>query len=166
MKKLHSDIPSECNYSFLEAKTKLESWCAYQERCQFEVEQKLASWKFFGEQRDQLISDLIVHNFLNEERFASAYVSGKFRIKRWGRVKISIYLKQKHISTYSINNALKEIDGDEYWESLLHLAERKHGELSSKTGDVWQIRQKLYRFLSSKGYESDLIAEAVKQIAL
>ncbi len=163
MKKLHSDIPSECNYSFLEAKTKLESWCAYQERCQFEVEQKLHSWRFFGEQADQLISDLISNNFINEERFAEAFVSGKFRIKKWGRVKIKMHLKQKHISAYSINKGMKEIDPDEYWETLLHLAERKVNELSNKTKNTWEIRQKAYRFLNSKGYESDLIQEAINE---
>ena len=79
--------------SFLEAKAKLEWYCAYQERCMQEVENKLKDWGFYGEQSDNLIADLIVNNFLNEERFASAYVSGKIRIKKHLMTKISMELQ-------------------------------------------------------------------------
>jgi len=107
-------MKSECKYSFLEAKAKIEALCAYQERCQFEIDQKLISWGFNEEDSSALIVDLIKNRFLDEERFASAFVSGKFRIKRWGRIKIKAHLKQKRISVYSNDKALKEIDPDEY----------------------------------------------------
>jgi len=154
----------ESKYSFLEAKSKLETLCSYQERCQFEMDNKLYLWGFLPEQRDQLIADLITNNFINEQRFAEAYVSGKFRIKRWGRIKIKSHLKQKHISEYSINKGLKEIDLNEYWETLLHLADKKKTELSNKKGDVWDQKAKTYRFLQSKGYENDLICDAIKEV--
>jgi regulatory protein len=156
-------MKSECKYSFLEAKAKLESLCAYQERCQFEIEQKLRSWGFDQEDQQRLIADLITNRFLDEERFASAYVSGKFRIKKWGRIKIKSHLKQKHISSYSIQKALNEIDADAYWESLVHLAERKSEELK-KERDSWAKKAKLMRFLQSKGYESDLIQDAADKV--
>ena len=149
--------------SFLEAKTKLEYWCAYQERCQFEVDQKLGTWNFSFEERDQIISHLISNNFIDEQRFAEAFVSGKFRIKHWGRNKIKQHLKQKRISDYSIGKGMKEIDGDEYWKTLLRLTERKLGEKKSSE-DVWQIQARTQRYLSSKGYEFDLIVEAIKTI--
>ena len=149
--------------SFLEAKTKLEYWCAYQERCQFEVDQKLNTWNFDFEQRDQIISHLISNNFINEERFAEAFVSGKFRIKHWGRNKIKQHLKQKRISDYSIRKGMKEIDGDDYWKTLLRLTERKLGEKKSGE-DIWQLQARTQRYLSSKGYEFDLIVEAIKTI--
>lgn len=146
--------------SFLEAKSKMEAWCAYQERCQFELEQKLIGWKFSEEQRSQLIADLISNRFIDEERFARAYVSGKFRIKHWGRNKIRQHLKQKRISDYSIKKGMQEIDPDEYWETLQKLAERKLSE--KKPGeDVWKVKARVQRYLSAKGYEFDLIAEAV-----
>ncbi len=156
-------MKSECKYSFLEAKAKIEALCAYQERCQFEINNKLISWGFNEEERSQLIADLIANRFLDEERFASAYVSGKFRIKRWGRIKIKSHLAQKHISTYSIQKALKEINLDDYWEALVHLAERKFMDLSREK-DHWQKRAKLTRFLQSKGYEGDLIQDAVNHV--
>jgi len=115
----------ESTLTFLEAKAKLESLCAYQERCQFEIDQKLITWKFPEDQRNQLIAHLISNKFIDEQRFAEAFVSGKFRIKKWGRIKITSHLKQKQISKYSIQKGLKEIDLNQYWETLLHLANKK-----------------------------------------
>ena len=88
--------------SYLEAKSKVEALCAYQEKCQFDIDKKLFDWGFNQEERDQLISHLISYNFINEERFASAFTSGKFKIKKWGRIKIKSHLKAKNISEYSI----------------------------------------------------------------
>ena len=156
-------MKSECKYSFLEAKAKVEALCAYQERCQFEINHKLISWGFNEEERSQLIADLITNRFLDEERFASAYVSGKFRIKRWGRIKIKSHLAQKHVSTYSIEKALKEINLDDYWDALVYLAERKFVDLEREK-DHWQKRAKLTRYLQSKGYEGDLIQDAMNYV--
>jgi regulatory protein len=153
-------MKSECKYSFLEAKAKLESLCAYQERCQFEIDQKLISWFFPWEERQQLIAELISTGFINEERFASAFVSGKFRIKKWGRIKIKSHLIQKKISTYSIQKALQEIDADAYWDTLLHLAQRKSNNLSQEK-DSWQKKAKVMRYLQSKGFEGDLIQDVL-----
>lgn len=156
-------MKSECTYSFLEAKTKLEAFCAYQERCQYEVDQKLISWHFAQEQRMQLIADLIQNRFIDEERFASAYVSGKFRIKKWGKIKIKQHLKQKFISTYSINKALQEIEYDEYEKTIRLLASRKWEERKSGE-DIWKFKAKVVRYLASKGYENDLIYEVINEL--
>jgi regulatory protein len=146
-------------YSFLEAKQKIEAYCAYQERCDFEVRQKLFSWNLASEDVDALISDLITHNFLNEQRFAEAYVSGKFRIKRWGRVKIRQQLKLKKISAYSINKGMAVIDDDEYIKTAKELIESKSRLIKSK--NQWDKINKLKRYLSSKGYETELVHELI-----
>lgn len=146
-------------YSFLEAKQKIEVYCAYQERCDLEVRQKLFSWNLNLEDVDALISDLITHNFLNEERFAEAYVSGKFRIKRWGRVKIRQQLKLKKISAYSINKGMAVIDDDEYIKTVKELVESKSRLIKSK--NQWDKINKLKRYLSSKGYETEMVHEIV-----
>lgn len=149
-------------YSFLEAKQKIEAFCAYQERCDFEVRQKLFSWNLNLEDADALISDLITHNFLNEERFAEAYVSGKFRIKKWGRVKIRQQLKLKKISTYSINKGMSVIDDDEYLKTAKELIESKSRLIKAK--NHWDKINKLKRYLSSKGYETELVHELVNEM--
>lgn len=155
-------MKSERKYSLLEAKARLEALCAYQERCSYELIKKMNTWFIDLEDQDILLSDLISNNFLNEERFAEAFASGRMRIKRWGKIKIRIELKKKMISNYSIDKALKSIDLDEYWENLTHLAERKW-QLSNEK-DLFKRKVKLYRFLNSKGYEADLIKDAVEEI--
>lgn len=153
----------ERKFSLLEAKFKLEALCAYQERCEFELRKKMQSWRIPYDEQDRLIADLIVNNFLSEERFAEAFISGKIRIKRWGKIKIRQELKQRHISDYSINKGFKEISEEEYWENLLHLTKKKWTSLS-KERESYQKKAKVYRFLQSKGYETDLIKMAVEEV--
>lgn len=147
-------------YSLLVAKQKIEAYCAYQERCDFEIRNKLASWNLYSEDIDIIISDLITHNFLNEERFAEAYVSGKFRIKKWGRIKIKQHLKQKKISNYSIQKGLHAIDDKEYMQTITDLIASKSRLIKSK--DKWDRMNKLKRYLASKGFETELIHEMVQ----
>lgn len=149
-------------YSFQEAKLKIEAFCAYQERCDQEIRKKLHSWNMYSEDVDILISHLIQTNFLNEERFAAAFVSGKFRIKRWGKIKIKQQLKQKNISDYSINKGLKEIIDNEYQMAIRDLAASKNR--LTKANSKWDRIAKLSRYLQSKGYESELIREVVAEI--
>lgn len=161
--KLHSDMKSECNFSFLTAKQKIEAFCAYQDRCHFEVSNKLNQWGIVGEQKDQLMAHLIEHRFLDEQRFADSYVSGKFRIKRWGRIKIRQQLKAKFVPLTCINKAILQIDGDDYYATLVALATKKHNELSNEK-DSYSKKAKIMRFLASKGYEQDLIYDAVESL--
>ena len=151
---------SECKYSFLEAKTKIEAYCAYQERCSFELEKKLYDWGIDREDQGRLLSDLISNNFLNEERFALAFVSGKVNIKRWGKIKIRQHLKQKRISDYSIKKGLESICEEVYIKNAADLAEKKFSSLSRER-ESYAKKVKVYRFLSSKGYETDVIRETV-----
>lgn len=155
-------MKSECNFSFLQAKQKIEAYCAYQDRCHYEVSNKLSQWGISGEQKEQLIADLIVNRFLDEERFAESYVSGKFRIKKWGRIKIRQQLKSKFVPEYCIRKALNGIDGDEYYSTLKQLAERKCDELKHER-DSWKKKAKIMRYLASKGFEQDLIYEVMAE---
>lgn len=153
-------MKSECKYSFLEAKAKLEALCAYQERCSYELEQKMRTWGIDSENQSVLLAHLISNNFLNEERFAEAFVSGKVNIKRWGRIKIRQHLKQKIISEYSIKKGLASINLDVYDKNINDLARKKY-EMLNREKDSYAKKAKIYRFLSSKGYEMDLIRDCV-----
>lgn len=149
-------------YTPHQARLKIESYCAYQERAQQEVRDKLYEWGVYELDVENIIADLISNNFLNEERFAKAYVRGKFRMKDWGKIKIKMHLKAKRISEPLIKIAFKEIDYDEYIAKLDELIQKKSG--SNPTKLSLSDKAKLIRFLQSKGYENDLIFSRLKNI--
>jgi len=138
------------------AKLKLEAFCAYQERCSFEVNRKLADFDLKESEVEALIKHLQAQKYLDDQRFAVAFASGKFNLKGWGKIKIRAHLRQKRIPDNLISIAFKEIDGDAYWEKLCSLGNRKKAELERETNEFIK-KQKLSRFLALKGYESDLI---------
>ena len=139
---------------------KAESYCAYQERSQQEVRTKLYDWGLWPNEVEEVISDLIENNFLNEERFAKAYVSGKFGIKHWGKIKIKQGLKLKKITDKMIASALNTIDFDDYLQTILDTAEKKLPFI--KETDPYKRKYKLVTYLMSKGFENDLIIEVLK----
>jgi len=150
------------SYTVDEATRLLENYCAYQERCHKEVEQKLFDIKMIPVAKEHIILHLMQHNFLNEERYAKAFVRGKFTIKKWGRIKIINNLKFKNVSAYNIKTALKEINEDDYYSTLKSIAEKK--EVLLKEPNPFKKRNKLSTFLISKGYESSLVFDLVKTL--
>lgn len=149
-------------YTVDEATRLLENYCAYQERCHKEIEQKLYDLKMIPEAKEHIILHLMQHNFLNEERYAKSFVRGKFSIKKWGRIKIINELKFKNISTYNIKTALKEINEEEYLNNLSSVAEKKLKLINEP--NAFKKRNKLATFLISKGYESNLVFDLVKSL--
>ena len=144
-------------FSRQQAKVKAESYCTYQERSQFEIRNKLYEWGLHQRDVEEIISELIELNFLNEERFALAYSLGKFRIKGWGKIKIRQGLKLKRIPDKLIIKSLKSIEYDDYLMMLKKILQKKSNTISEK--DPFKKRYLLTRFASSKGYESDLITD-------
>ena len=142
-------------YDKKSAKVKIEQYCAYQERSQQEVRDKLYDMGLHQKEVEELISELVVDNFLNEERFAITYARGKFRIKHWGKIKIKQSLKLKRVSDYCIKKALKEIDGDEYLEVLKKVMIKKAEKVKDK--DPYIRKNKIAQYLASRGFEQDLI---------
>lgn len=142
------------------ALAKAEHYCAYQERSQQEVRNKLYEWGLWSNEVEELISELIQTNFLNEERFTRAYVSGKFKIKKWGKVKIKQGLKLKRVPEKMIINALKGIDYDEYLNVILETAQKKAPLIKEK--DPYKSKYKLITYLMGKGFEKELIIEVLR----
>ena len=141
--------------SVKEALRKAAMFCAYQERTQQEIRDKLKEWGVWGDDSEEVIAELIQQNYLNEERFAKSFAGGKFRVKSWGKRKIQQHLKQRGISGYNLEQAMKEIKPNDYRNTLQALLTKKRQSLRDENPLV--IKQKLVRFALSKGYESDLI---------
>jgi len=142
---------------YKKAKLKIASYCAYQERCQLEVRNKLYTYDLFRDQVDELLAWLITENFVNEERFAQTYAGGKFRIKKWGKFKITQALKQKDISDYCIKKGLEEIGNEDYIDTIKVIAEKKLNEYSLKVSDPYQLKAKTAKHIISKGFEPSLV---------
>jgi len=138
-----------------QAKDKLEHYCAYQERCHSEVKQKLWTLGFWGDWAESVIEHLIDENFLDEERYVCSFVRSKFKYKKWGRRKILMKLKQKRISQRLIDHGFKEIDEEEYLQTLDVLIEKKRKVIREE--NPFKRNQKLANYLIQKGYEMDLI---------
>ena len=145
--------------NFQNAKQALENYCAYQERCSFEVLKKLGAFELSDEQKNQIILELKVNNYFSDARYCSAVVSGKFRMNKWGKQKIRAFLKQKRLPDNLISNALKELDPDEYYRTLTVLLEKKWKDAKEK--DTFKRQAKVFRYLLSKGFEFELVKEAV-----
>jgi len=144
-----------------EALEKLKRYCAYQDRCHQEVRTKLLSLKVYGDDLEEIISELISDNFLNEERFARSFARGKFRLKSWGRNKIVLNLKQKNISDYCIRKALAEIEEDDYVETLASLINKQR--IKYDEGNTYELKQKLARYLINKGFEPEIVWEEISR---
>ncbi|WP_121811043.1 regulatory protein RecX [Mucilaginibacter kameinonensis] len=146
------------------ALAKAEHFCAYQERAQQEVRDKLYDWGLWPDAVEHIISQLIEGNFLNEERFARIYAKSKFNQKAWGRIKIKQGLKLKRIPDVLIKKALLNIDLDDYLAALTHLLQKKAATLTEK--NQLKRRYKLQQYAMGRGFEAELILDILKDSEL
>ena len=146
------------------AYAKAEHYCAYQERSQQEVRDKLYEWGQRANQVENIISSLIGDNFLNEERFSKAYAQGKFRQKGWGKLKIKQGLKFKRVPDVLIKKALQTIPEDDYLLMLQKILAKKEAILNEK--DPYKRKYKLQQYAMGRGYESDIISDLLKDSKL
>lgn len=147
------------------AKTVLQAFCAYQDRCHQDARERLAELGVFGERAEQIIVDLIQDKFLDEERFARSFARGRFKMKKWGWQKIRLALKQKKISDYCLKKARTEIDDDEYWQVLCNELERRN-EIEQKATHPYLRRRKLADYMFKRGFESKLIWAAMDELEI
>lgn len=141
---------------------KMKGWCAYQERCQQEVYQKLRQAGLTATEADIIIARLIEENYLNEERYAIQFAGGHFRQKKWGRQKILYALRQKQISEYCIKKAMQQIPAADYDETLMKLATAKWNAVKAGTPAQRWAKTKLY--LLQKGYSSNDVLAALQSL--
>ena len=150
------------SYTVDEAKSKMERYCVYQERCHKEVRDKLVKMRMIPEAIDIILTHLINENYLNEQRFANNYVSGKFRIKKWGKFRLAQELKKRELSKYTINTALSNISDKDYFETFDQLAEKKFNSL--KSTHTQADKKKFADYLLYRGWEPQLVYEKVTEL--
>ena len=153
---------SSTTYTIDEAHKALEHYCAYQERCHQEVRQKLQGMGMIPIAVDTIINRLIEDNYLNETRFAMAFARGKFKIKKWGKQRITRELKMRDISAYNIKAALEQISDTAYQQTLWELAEKRCAAI--KESNVYKKKKKLADYLLYRGWESHLVYEVVREL--
>lgn len=147
------------SFTFEEIKQKLINYCVYQDRCHFDIEQKMKEFLLIPEAEDEIFLYLIKENYLNEERFTRSYIRGKFYIKHWGRNKIKMNLKQKGITDKLISGCMDEIDENDYESTLLKIYSNYFS--TQKNIKDYQKKAKTIRHLLSKGFEYDLILDVL-----
>lgn len=142
------------------ALSKLQRYCAYQDRCHQEVRSKLLDLGVYGDELEEIMAQLITDRFLDEERFARSFARGKFSVKQWGRIRITAELRLRKISDYCVRAALSEIDEQRYHEQLQQLLTRKAALEQLSATDI-SHRQRLFQFALRKGYEPELVQQAL-----
>ena len=140
----------------------MEHYCAYQERCHAEVQQKLREYTITTAEKDEIIVSLLQNNYLNEERFALLFAVSKFHQKKWGKVRIKNELKARQLSDYLIQKALKEINPAEYEETFEQLATLQWEQI--RETNALKKKKKFCDYLLRKGWESDRIIEKVSEL--
>ena len=150
------------SYSLEQALSRLQRYCTYQDRCHIEVERKLTEMRMIPQAKEQIIMSLIEDDYLNEERFALAFVKGKFRIKKWGRIRLKAELKKRKISKYLIKSAVEQISEKDYLFTFEELANRKANSI--KANSILLKKKKLADYLIYRGWESCLVNNKVNQL--
>lgn len=150
------------SYTVAEAQKKLEYYCAYQERCHLEVIVKLKTLGMISSVIDEIVSELIKANYLNETRFTQSFVRGKFRIKKWGKNRILRELKIRDISTFNIKLGMKEISDDNYQKTFYELFEKRRREVKQLTKT--EQKKKIFSYMSYRGWENSKVYEALRDL--
>jgi regulatory protein len=145
-----------------QAREKIRHYCAYQERSHLEVRNKLYEYGIRRDDVDEIISTLVTDGYLNEERFAKAFAGGKFRVKKWGRIKITRGLEGKGVSPNCVRIGLQEIDEQSYVDTLRTILSVKATSLNHD--NVYVLRDRIATYAIQKGYEPDLVWAAVNEL--
>jgi len=144
------------------ALSKCMSLCSQREYCRSDIENKLDNWGVNKSDAQKIINTLISENFLNEERYAKAFVTDKFNYNKWGKIKISYHLKSRKVSENAIRLALNSIDNEEYKDALKDLIKSHRRSIRAKNS--YDLKAKLLRFGQSRGFEAALLYDLLNEI--
>ncbi|MBI3143622.1 MAG: RecX family transcriptional regulator [Bacteroidetes bacterium] len=141
---------------------KARRFCAYQERCRFDLESKLYGWGLSTKQVGSVCKLLEEEGFINQERFVQAYVKGKFNQLGWGKIKIANALRTKNVEPAIIEKGLNGLNMLEYESRILQLLQRKQSTLARLP--LNEQRRRMYAFALQKGYETDLVSRLLTDL--
>ena len=150
------------SFTLEEAQKKLEHYCAYQERCHYEVEQKLRELNMISSAQEIIITKLLEENYLNETRFSQSFARGKFRIKKWGKVRIIRELKARRISDYNIKKGLREISDEDYSETFYTLFEKRKASVGHYP--LYERKRKILDYMIYRGWEKEKIYASLNDL--
>jgi regulatory protein len=136
--------------------------CSRSEHCSSDIQEKLKLWGLSAKDTDLVIIKLVEEKYIDDERFARAYVKDKFRFNHWGKQKIAFMLRSKNISSETMELAFQEIEAEAYSDELRKLLADKEKTIKAK--DQYDKRNKLMRFAMGRGFESGLIYAALKEL--
>ena len=142
-----------------EAYLSLAALCAQAEHCQWEMLEKMRRWELSDEAQARVMERLIKERYVDDERYARAFVKDKVRYNKWGRRKVEQALWQKHIGDSVRQQVLDEVDDDEYISILRPLLQQKRR--STKAANDYKLNQKLIRFAVSRGFTMDIIKQCI-----
>lgn len=138
---------------------RLESLCARAEHCTYEILTKLRNWGVTGAEAAMIVKHLKENRFVDDLRFAQSFVRDRYRFSGYGRRKIALALMSKRLERDIIDEAMNEIDPEIYLDNMMHIISRKAKELDLER---FEDRNKLYRHIVGRGYETSLASKAIK----
>jgi regulatory protein len=144
------------------ALNKAMALCARQEYSSGDIQSKLESWGLNNSEAKSVISTLIKEDFINDKRYAWAFVRDKYRHNKWGKVKIAAHLKAKNISSELISSALASLDDDQYRQMVRDTLDSHRKFIKAK--NEYDLKGKLLRFGLSKGFESHILYDILNDL--
>lgn len=145
-----------------QALNRAASLCSISEHCTSQIREKLMQWGLSAEDVEEILEHLVEEKFIDETRFARAYCHDKFLYNHWGRIKIGQMLRHMHLSEEHISEGMAVILEDDYMDALNEALCQKNRTL--RDTDSYQRKGKLVRHLLSRGYEMDLVLDAVEAV--
>ena len=142
-----------------EAYLQLAALCAQAEHCEQEMRDKMKRWAIEPDAQDRVIARLIKERYIDNERYARAFVKDKIRYNKWGRRKVMQALWMKRIDDDILHQVLDEIDDKEYIDVLIPLLKQKRKAIKAKSD--YELNQKLVRFALGRGFDFSIICQCM-----
>lgn len=145
-----------------ETYSKMAQLCSRSEQCSADIRKKIVAFEIMDELVEEIISKLKSEKFLDDERYVKAYVSDKFRLNKWGKIKIRHYLKAKGLSDNLIEIGLIEINEEQYKKALIATLKEKAKKV--KSDNKYERTGQIIRFAQSRGFEPEIIHRYLNEV--